>query len=272
MRCLQAARLAPVVSTPHSAKNLALSGWGSRPRAAGIRRHQSQCHRRQSPPPTLPTGFFVAQDIQVAQYLGWSTPSISGTRGTMRWRAPPAGSLRHQVLRRHCAAQHQLDAGQPDLLAEIAQRFRKTLPPGTCLATLNWPPISDAASNSVTSSPRRAASVAKRQAPQGLRPPRRRALSGEWLHHQNGFVAGARIHQAGGDLAGKVWSRQAWLQPMQVLIWSDRPAAALLTNSGSARNGRAILTMSAMPSCRICSATSGVLMRLVATSGMPTLP
>ncbi|CDG85755.1 hypothetical protein GJA_5158 [Janthinobacterium agaricidamnosum NBRC 102515 = DSM 9628] len=45
----------------------------------------------------------------------------------------------------------------------------------------------------------------------------------------------------------KVWPRQAWLQPMQVLISSVRPLAALLTNSGSARNGRAIDTRSASP-------------------------
>lgn len=43
----------------------------------------------------------------------------------------------------------------------------------------------------------------------------------------------------------KVWSRQAWLQPMQVLIASDRSAAALATKSGSASIGRAMDTMSA---------------------------
>ncbi len=68
----------------------------------------------------------------------------------------------------------------------------------------------------------------------------------------------------------KVWSRQAWLQPMQVLISSARPAAALATKSGSARNGRAIETRSACPSARIRSATSGVLIRLEAHTGMPT--
>ncbi|MNP11766.1 hypothetical protein D3C76_1039690 [compost metagenome] len=59
---------------------------------------------------------------------------------------------------------------------------------------------------------------------------------------------------------------------MQVLISSPRPAAALLTNSGSARNGRAIETISASPSARICSATSGVLIRLVVISGIFTEP
>ena len=74
------------------------------------------------------------------------------------------------------------------------------------------------------------------------------------------------------SLPPKVWSRQAWLQAMQVLISSALPCAALLTNSASARKGRAMETMSAMPSAKICSAISGVLMRLVATTGIPTLP
>ena len=67
-----------------------------------------------------------------------------------------------------------------------------------------------------------------------------------------------------------VWSRHAWLQPMQVLISSARPCAAFATKSGSARNGRAIETRSAPPLARISSATSGVLMRLDAHTGMPT--
>ena len=60
----------------------------------------------------------------------------------------------------------------------------------------------------------------------------------------------------------KTWSRQAWLQAMQVLISSARPAAALSTKSASARNGRAIETRSASPAARIDSASSGVLIRL----------
>ena len=53
---------------------------------------------------------------------------------------------------------------------------------------------------------------------------------------------------------------------------SGRPAAALATKSGSASIGRAIETMSAAPSASNCSATSGVLMRLVVTSGTETSP
>jgi hypothetical protein len=57
---------------------------------------------------------------------------------------------------------------------------------------------------------------------------------------------------------------------MQVLIASARPEAALATQRGSASSGRAIDTMSACPAARIASATSGMLMRLVATRGSDT--
>jgi hypothetical protein len=70
----------------------------------------------------------------------------------------------------------------------------------------------------------------------------------------------------------KMWSRQAWLQAMQVLIASARPAAALFTNSASARKGRAIETMSASPRAMTSSATCGSLMRLVVISGILTSP
>ena len=55
---------------------------------------------------------------------------------------------------------------------------------------------------------------------------------------------------------------------MQVLIRSAWPALALVTKNASASSGRAMLTMSAEPSARTRSATSGVLIRLVVTSGM----
>jgi len=73
-------------------------------------------------------------------------------------------------------------------------------------------------------------------------------------------------------LPPKVWSRQAWLQAMQVLISSARPWRALRTKSASASSGRAMETMSAQPSASRRSATSGVLMRLEVISGMPTCP
>jgi hypothetical protein len=57
---------------------------------------------------------------------------------------------------------------------------------------------------------------------------------------------------------------------MQVLISSLRPEAALATNDGSARSGRAIETRSAEPSVSSSSQSSGVLIRLEAHTGMPT--
>ena len=64
-----------------------------------------------------------------------------------------------------------------------------------------------------------------------------------------------------------VWSRQAWLHAMQVMISSLRRSAAFATKSGSASNGRAIETRSAWPEAMMPSATSGVLIRLEATTG-----
>ena len=51
---------------------------------------------------------------------------------------------------------------------------------------------------------------------------------------------------------------------------SGIPAAALATKFGSARNGRASETMSAQPSAKRASATSGVLIRLLVTNGIDT--
>ena len=139
-------------------------------------------------------------------------------------------------------------------------------------ARLNWPPISSAASNSVTAWPRSAAVVAAARpagpgADDGDRASsaaRRRDVSSvSW--HAYGLTRHVAISRA------KMWSRHAWLQPMQVLISSARPAAALRTNSGSARNGRAIDTMSASPRASTASPVAGSLMRLVVISGMPHL-
>ena len=65
-----------------------------------------------------------------------------------------------------------------------------------------------------------------------------RANHGSVSWHARGFTRHDVI------LPLNVWSRQAWLQPMHVLISSARPSRALRTNSASARNGRAIDTMS----------------------------
>ena len=57
---------------------------------------------------------------------------------------------------------------------------------------------------------------------------------------------------------------------MHTLISSARPSRALLANSASASIGRAIDTRSASPFARIASATSGVLMRFEAMTGIFT--
>ena len=60
------------------------------------------------------------------------------------------------------------------------------------------------------------------------------------------------------------------MQAMHTLISSARPSRALLANSGSASIGRAIDTRSASPRARMASATSGVLMRFEAMTGIRT--
>ena len=55
---------------------------------------------------------------------------------------------------------------------------------------------------------------------------------------------------------------------MQVLIACALFEAVLLTNSGSAKNGRAIETISASPRSIMSLATLGSLIRLVAITGM----
>ena len=83
---------------------------------------------------------------------------------------------------------------------------------------------------------------------------------------------GPRRCAEGARRAWKEWSRHAWLHAMHVLMRSASPALALLKKKGSARKGRAIETRSAWPPPRMVSAISGVLMRLVATSGTVTEP
>ena len=71
-------------------------------------------------------------------------------------------------------------------------------------------------------------------------------------------------------LFSNTWSRQAWLQAMQVLISSARPSMAFCTKNASASSGRAIDTKSASPAARIDSAISGLLIRLDAQTGTDT--
>src|SRR5579859_5516578 len=139
-------------------------------------------------------------------------------------------------------------------------------------ARLNWPPISLLASNRVTLCPR-SARVEAAAMPAGPAPTTAidfAAAALVTIHSVSLQANGLTRHE--DILPAKIWSRQAWLQAMQVLISHGRSSAALLTSSGSARKGRAIDTMSAPPWARIASAWAGSLMRLVATSGMVTCP
>jgi len=58
--------------------------------------------------------------------------------------------------------------------------------------------------------------------------------------------------------------------PMHVLISSLRFSIAFFTKKGSARNGLAMLTMSAAPLANTLSATAGILIRFVVQRGMFT--
>ena len=68
------------------------------------------------------------------------------------------------------------------------------------------------------------------------------------------------------------WSKQAWLQPMHVLMSLGLDSRAFFTKCGSAKKGRAMLTMSAAPAAKAASQSSAVLNRLVVTNGTWTLP
>ena len=133
---------------------------------------------------------------------------------------------------------------------------------------LNWPPISAAASKSVTVWPR-SASVVEAARPAGPAPTTAMRLrTGARCRMSVVSWPERGLTRQLASCALKVWSRQAWLQAMQVLMVSGFAAAALLTNSGSASSGRARLTMSAQPSASTCSPTSGMLMRLLVMSGI----
>ena len=136
------------------------------------------------------------------------------------------------------------------------------------MARRNWPPISEACSKRVTAKPRSAALTAAAR-PAGPAP----TTATDWR-----VRVGARTsvvsRQARGltrqdaSLLAKTWSRQAWLQAMQVLISSARSARGLARRSpgrraadAPSRRGRP------RPTARMSSAISGVLIRLDAQTG-----
>jgi hypothetical protein len=142
---------------------------------------------------------------------------------------------------------------------------RELLLAGIFFAMLNWPPICAAASNRCTSWPR-SASVVAAASPPARRRPRRALLRQRALRHQLGLVPGARVDEAAGDLQleGVV---QAGLVAGDAGV--DLVGAALAAFARSrvgqqrARHGHHV----GAPSARSCSATSGMLMRLLVISG-----
>lgn len=87
-----------------------------------------------------------------------------------------------------------------------------------------------------------------------------------------GFVAGARIHQARGDFANEDLIETGLIAANTSVDLIGSSDCAFDSSSASARNGRAIDTISASPRERISSATCGSLIRLVVTSGSETWP
>ena len=63
---------------------------------------------------------------------------------------------------------------------------------------------------------------------------------------------------------------QAWLQPMQALMSSRRPASVLAGSSGSQISARVITHASACPASRIASASCGWLIRPATNTGTET--
>ena len=190
-----------------------------------------------------------------------------------RSRARPRRS-RARSPRADAASEPQLDAGCARACGGSSAASRRTPPcPGCARARLNWPPIS---ARRLEQRDRVAALGERRRAGE---PGRARADDGDALlrcaagcDRELGLVAGARIDQAARRACcSKMWSRQAWLQAMQVLISSARSCAPPCRRTPGRRGTAAPSTpCRRRRRARISSATSGVLMRLVATSGMRT--
>ena len=222
-----------------------------RPRAPGTRRRRSRCRPRRRWPRAGPPACRAAARRCSSSTLALSWPGMRGSRGVtpvarITSSNPPATASRR---RRACSASARSAGSSSMRRREVAQRLAELLLARHALGHVEL--AADVARRRRTACtwwPRSASVVARGQARPGPAPTTatRFGAAGE-RDLQLGLVARARIDQAGRLLVLKVWSRQAWLQAMQVLISSARPCAALSTNSGSARNGRAIDTMSAWP-------------------------
>ena len=215
----------------------------------------------------------AAEQIGIGHDLGM-IDACDVRHARMHARGDHHGVKRRRLLRSPTVGrcvEPQLDAARSILPAVSSAASRRIRPcPGTARARLIWPPIQSVASNSVTLCPRRLASAAAASPPAPA--PTTATL--------RGFAAGPSSNSVSRQARGltrqvalrseKIRSRQAWLQAMQTLILSAFPSRTFLAKYGSASIGRAIETRSLSPVARISSARSGVLMRLDATTGIPT--
>ena len=157
---------------------------------------------------------------------------------------------------------------QFDQAIEIPSVSTNSSLPGMRLAMLNWPPMRSSESNSVTLWPRFAAVVAAAR-PAGPAPTTAIFLGFGRLDHHLGLATGARVDQAAGLFVFEhVVQTGLVAGDAGVDFVGPAVASALTTQSGSARKGRAMEIMSASPSASTFSAVSGMLMRLVVTSGI----
>jgi hypothetical protein len=223
------------------------------------------------PAPTMatraPTGFTVQQHVEVAQHLGALPSSCRGSR-VARALTPVASSTSSKPFRsRRPRCSSAAHAGVLDAAAEVAQRLAELLLARDALGHVE---LAADLTRGVEQVHLVAALGQRRGAarPAGPAPTTAMRFCADDRGGRAGLVARARVDEAGGDLAAKVWSRQAWLQAMQVLISAARPARGLVDEFGVGQQGARHDTMSAQPSASTCSATSGVLMRLLVMTGI----
>ena len=221
---------------PHSSRNAAIAGSSAPPSlkwpSAGSPAVRSSATSKPMPPAPMiatrrPARASSLDDLDVARDLRMVDA------GDRRRSRHDAGGEDHvveaaQVRRAGAMIEPQLDAGCRQAARESSAASRRTPPcRESRRARLNWPPISAAASNSVTSWPRSAAVVAQRQAGRpgaddgDLAPAAAGASISSVSRHAYGLTRQVAVCRS------KIWSRQAWLQPMQVLISSARPVRRL---------------------------------------------
>ena len=262
---------------PHSAKN-AGRVLGSRLVAARAVRN-SATSKPMPPAPMIATVSPTGLRCRAAR-RGSSAPSggrcrgSSGMRGMMPVASTTCVEARDQIVRadtRGPAARRRRSARAACGSSAASRRTPPCRAPA--LARLNWPPISCAASNSVTSWPRSAAVGRRRPARPGRRRRRRRVPCAA-----AGWAPASVSWQARG------LTRQEAILPLEGVVEAGLVAAdAGVDLVGAARRGLGRRTRGRRgtgapstpcrrrPSRAPARPRSGVLMRLVATSGIADL-